>query len=44
MESLLKQASGEEKDQIKLEIAESRERLKVMEHKQDELNEEDRNA
>ena len=44
MESLLKEASGEDKDQIKLKIAEGRERLKAMEHKEDELNLEDRNA
>ncbi len=40
MESLLKKASGENKDQIKLNIAQDRERLKDMEHKQDELNQE----
>ncbi|WP_319406377.1 mechanosensitive ion channel domain-containing protein [uncultured Desulfosarcina sp.] len=44
MESLLKEASGEDKDRIKSKIAEGRERLKDMEQKQDELNVDDRNA
>ena len=44
MEALLKEASGEDKDQIKLKIAEDHERLKAMEHKKDELSLEDRNA
>ncbi len=44
MELLLKESSGEEKDRIKSKIEEIRERLKGMEQKQDELNQEDRNA
>ena len=44
MESLLKEASGEEKDKVKSKIAQVRERLKAMDDKQDELNREDRNA
>ena len=44
MESLLKEASGEDKDKIKLKISEGHERLKAMEHKQDELNLADSNA
>ena len=38
MESLLKDASGQDKDQIKLKIARDRERLKAVAQKQDELN------
>ena len=44
MESLLKEASGQDKDRIKSKIAETRERLKAVEHKQDELNDDDGNA
>jgi len=44
MESLLKESSGEDKEQIKLKIARARERLKDMEHKQDELDQEDGSA
>ncbi len=44
MESLLKESSGEDKEQIKSKIAQIRERLKAIEHKQDELNQEDENA
>ena len=44
MESMLKEASGEDKDRIKLKISEVRERLKAIEHKQDELNIEDGNG
>lgn len=44
MESLLKEASGEDKDRIKLKIEQDRERLKAMEHKQDELSREEGNS
>lgn len=38
MESLLKDSSGEDKEQIKLKMAQVRERLKEVAHKQDELS------
>jgi small conductance mechanosensitive channel len=44
MDSLLKESSGEEKEKIKLKIAHVREHLKDMEHKQDELNQDEENA
>ena len=40
MESLLKDSSGEDREQIKLKIARVREHLEAMEHKHDELNQE----
>ena len=42
LESSLKEASGEDKEQIKSKMVQVRERLKATEHKQDELNQEDR--
>jgi predicted nucleic acid-binding Zn-ribbon protein len=44
MESSLKESSGEEKEQLKSKIAQIRERLEATEHKQDELNQEDKSA
>ena len=44
MEASLKESSGEQKEQIKSKMEQARERLKAIEHKQDELNQEDRNA
>ncbi|WP_213181813.1 mechanosensitive ion channel family protein [Desulfosarcina cetonica] len=44
MESLLKDSSGEDKEQVKLKIAQVRERLKAVAHKQDELSQDGASA